>query len=200
MAELTMYQITLDGTWHGSRVVPKTWVARIDGTHEVMGLDREFITPKNDWAGAKVTGKGNRYGVVATFPLRDGHIYEAHRARGTASRRAMVREYFWLEGGEVQELDDAEALDKIQGYASTLTWRMRDNPEDRPTIAEVLPGGRRNVLGWTISEDARRCFCLRDGLHQVHEKGRTYWCLVTDGDDTELTDEEAAAWLAAHPG
>jgi len=83
---LYFLRIEVDGHFHGGPPV-KPWVAEITGTCPRYGLARDFIRPMNDWAGARVAWSGNTYGVIATFPLREGRLYEVQRCEGNSSKR-----------------------------------------------------------------------------------------------------------------
>lgn len=54
----------------------RPWVARIGGTSERFGFDREFIAPIKDWTRASRTMRGRLRGLVYAFPLRVGWVVE----------------------------------------------------------------------------------------------------------------------------
>lgn len=82
---MKLLRIEVDGHFHGSPVVPRPWVAKITGTDPRFGLRREFVQTLNDWEHARRACSGNLYGVVANFPVREGHVHEVSRLRGSPS-------------------------------------------------------------------------------------------------------------------
>lgn len=72
-----------------------------------------------DYRNAHVAWSGNVYGVVATFALWEGRLYEVARCRGRPSKRVFVREFFFVEGGKMHERTADEAL----SYARELHAR-----------------------------------------------------------------------------
>lgn len=197
---LIMYRIEIDGHFHGSGNVPHPWVARIDGSDPKYGLRREFIRPLRDYAEAHVAWSGNLYGCVATYPLRDGHLYEVSRLRGRSSKRHVAREFFRLVAGkrEPMEPDDALAIaEGITGPAVTLTLRESD---DRPCVSEVSGLGTPRRLGFVLVEGERR-FRLRNGrIYEVCETmdatpDRRWFVRCCDEQIRRVTEEEALQWL-----
>jgi hypothetical protein len=89
---------------------PKPWVAEITGLHHRFGLARNFVRALRDYRNAHVAWSGNVYGVVATFPLWEGKLYEVAWCKGRSSKRRFVREFFLVEGGKMVERTPEEAL------------------------------------------------------------------------------------------
>lgn len=76
-------------------------VAEIVGSDEVYGLAYERVRPMYDWSKARRSIAGRIHGVVATFALREGRMYEVYRCRGTGPRREPVTEHWWTESAEL---------------------------------------------------------------------------------------------------
>ncbi len=108
---------------------PKPWVAEITGLHPKFVLARSFVRALRDYRNAWRAWSGNVYGVVATFPLRDGCLYEVARCKGRPSKRAFVREFFFVDGGKMVERTNDEAL----SYARDL--HARHHPQQQPIRA-----------------------------------------------------------------
>lgn len=194
---LKLYRIEIDGHFHGSRQVPRPWVARIDGPCDRYGLARTFIDPMRDYRGYRRAMSGNEYGVVATFPLRSGHLYEVSRLRGRSSKRHVSREFYWLDGQEMQPLEPAEALDRVEG-GDGRTLRLVDAGEESSRwVARVTGLGRPRPVAF-VADDRDRIYRLRiGGLFEVVGEQRRL-VVSTETAVTEVTDEEAWAWLREH--
>jgi len=191
---IKMYRIEVDGHFHGSPDVPRPWVARIHGPDEKFGLHREFVRPMNDWKDARAAWSGNTYGVVATFPLRDGHLYEVSRLRGKPSKRHSVREFYSLEGGRMVAIEPLDALARAEAHDDPVSlFRIRDNEQDRPRVAEVTGVGMPRIMGFIVLNGERNYRLRRDRLYEVHENGQTR---LTTADGNVLTQSEALSWLA----
>ena len=175
---LRVLRIEVDGHFHGGPPV-RPWVARIEGPSARWGLRRTFDQPHNDWAEASVSWRGNVYGVVATFTLRDGAMYEVARCRGRGSRRHVLREFFWLDAGERRPRDPDEVLRwviAIDGPASIL--RVREDVEPAPWVMRV---GAVRREGFVLVGDWRR-YLLRDGTpYEVHERDRRRVVVADNG-------------------
>lgn len=109
-----LLQIEEDGHIHGHRP-PKPWVAEITGLHERYGLSRVFVKGLRDYRDARVAWSGNTYGVVATFPLRDGRLYEVSRCEGKSSKRLVTRRFYLVEDGQMHEKTPEEVLAWLHG-------------------------------------------------------------------------------------
>lgn len=195
-----MYRIEVDGHFHGSPDVPRPWVARIDGTDPKYGLRRTFVDRLNDWKDARVACSGNLYGVVATFPLRDGGLYEVSRLRGKPSKRHVAREFWRLDDGKMTEIEPLDALAAAERHDDEVTvLRVAENPENRPWVAEIAGLGMPTKLGFVVVE-GRRIYRLRHGrLYEVREvvAGEERRRFLLSGDDLrELAQREALSWLA----
>jgi hypothetical protein len=194
MGSISMLRISVDGHFHGGPP-PRPWVARIDGPDERYGLQREFVSPLNDWAEARKAWSGNLYGVVACFPLRDGHLYEVSRCRGKPSKRYVSREFFLLDRGKQKPLDALEALALVEGHQDPVTiLRVPDDPADRPWVAEVSGLGTPRRLGFVVV-NGQRVFRLRHGrIYEVYREGSRH--LLGAGPSLKiLSQKEAQAWL-----
>src|SRR5690606_10527437 len=128
------------------------------------------------------------YGVVSTFPLRDGHLYEVQQTAGTPSKRHVVRRFYWLEGGELEELEPEDALRRTVGGANGAPLRVRAFPRrtlvtDLTDAAAVVPfctlGPQR--LYWLLEgreydvrdvdrKDCDRCRVIRVENGELHSK------------------------------
>lgn len=192
---LIMLRIEVDGHFHGSPEVPKPWVARITGTDPKYGLAREFVQKLNDWENAHRACSGNLYGVVATFPLRDGNLYEVARLRGNSSRRHMAREFLNAQDGKPVRLTPLEALARIEGHDDEVT--VHQIPDgDGARVAEVVGVGTGPVSGWVLVDGVRR-YRLRHGrLYEVVSAGVQR--LVLAGPTAQVLSQKGALeWLAA---
>ena len=191
-SQLSILRIEVDGHHHGGPPI-KPWVAEITGTCPRYGLQRTFITPMNDWRDARRAWSGNVYGKIATFPLREGRLYEVARARGNSSRRHLVREFYVVEGGKRVKRTPDEALSVADGGGPATLLRIQEN--ERTWVARVAGLGTPERIGFVLVDNLRR-YRLRDGVHEVVEDGVQRLVGVRDGSVTSLTDQEAMAWLA----
>ena len=191
-----MLRIEIDGHFHGSQDVPRPWVARIDGPSPKWGLQREFIQPMNDWRDASRACSGNTYGVMATFPLRSGHLYEVSRLRGRSSKRHVAREFGVVVGGKLEKLEPAEALERATGVSESVAFEIRDDEIDPPWVAEVKRVGSTTKLGFVVVDGDRRYALRRDGMYEVRERDRLR-LVVTDSSGRWVvsSQREALAWL-----
>jgi len=197
---IKMLSIEVDGHFHGSSDVPRPWVARIDGTDPKYGLARHFVQKLNDWEHAKKAWSGNLYGVVATFPLREGNLYEVSRLRGSSSKRHVAREFLRVELGKYIKLEPLEALALAERHDGPVTVLRVDDTDDRPWVAEITGLGMPRVLGFVVLA-GQRCYRLRHGrVYEVRdivgesERRR----LIGAGPALcTLSQSEAATWLAA---
>jgi hypothetical protein len=105
---LVILRIKVEDCGHNRRLRP--WVAELVGACPRRTFRRSFVRPFYDWSEARRTMSGRVFGVVATFALRDGRLYEVSRHRGRASRRRVVREYCRTDGGQLVEVDREEVL------------------------------------------------------------------------------------------
>lgn len=163
---LFMLRIEIDGHHRGGAPV-KPWVARILGPSAKFGLEREFVRPMNDWAKAHQAWSGNTYGVVATFPMRDGYLYEVQRAAGSSSKRHITRTFHWLDGGELAEEPVDIALRRVSGNAPGALLRVREWPERTlvTDLAETSP------VAFSVV-DGERLYWLREGhAYDVRDVG-----------------------------
>ena len=202
-----MLRLEVDGHFHGGPPV-KPWVARIGLPSERWGLEREFIQPMNDWKSARRANSGNLYGVVATFVLREGELYEVQRCRGNSSKRHVVREFRWIEGGKQHERTPDEALAWAEAQAEpkradepAVVLRVRET-QDRPWVAEVTGIGTPKRLGFVVDASAgERRYRVREGhLYEVREidardRERRSIVQAVSGSLVYLSQEEAFAWL-----
>lgn len=191
---IRMYQIAVDGHFHGGPP-PRPWVARIDGVDERYGLRREFIKSLNDFRDARVAWSGNTYGIVASFPLRAGHLYEVSRTRGKPSKRRVVREFYWLDEELVmQPRTPDEALAVAEGDAGdAMALRLHDG--DTTWAAEVTGLGTPRRLGWVVVDGLRLYRLRHERLYEVREGGRQRLLRVGEGETVPLSEGEALAWL-----
>lgn len=111
---LHMLRIEVDGHCRGGPPI-RPWVAEVTGTCPRYGLARAFVTPLNDWADARMTWGGRLYGMVATYPLREGRLYEVAQAKGKPSKRHLARSFRLVEARERRELSAEEALERADG-------------------------------------------------------------------------------------
>lgn len=196
---LKLLKIEIDGHFHGSPVVPKPWVARITGTDPRFGLGREFVKALNDWEHARTAMSGNLYGVVANFPLREGHVYEVSRLRGSSSKRHVAREFVELAAGRFELLDPLDALARVEAHADpTVVHEVAEaSPDDPVRVSEVVGVGTGPVLGWVVV-DGRRMYRLRVGrLYEVLRGTERKLVLAEEPRVRRMDQREALQWLAA---
>lgn len=193
MGAIKVLRIEIDGHFHGSGDVPKPWVAQITGVDAKYGLARTFVDPLRDWRDAHRSCRGNVYGVVAAYPLRDGRLYEVSRLRGRASKRYVAREFLRVADGQLAEISATDALAEADGYQGPV---LEHDAPDGTAIALVPGLGTPDPLGFVLV-DGRRHFRLRCGaLHQILDDQGPRLAVVTD--DRELRDvthREALQWL-----
>lgn len=195
MGQFYMLRIEIDGHFHGSPDVPKPWVARIGGVDEKYGLAREFIKPMNDWRDASKAWSGNTYGVVATFALREGALYEVCRLRGRSSRRHVSREFVWVEDGKMHPRAPDDALAHAEGYDGPVTALELRDDEPCPWVAHVTGLGTPRKLGFVVVDGMRR-YRLRPGaLYEISEPARERRVFATADGRVEYLSERAALEL-----
>lgn len=192
---LRMLRIEVDGHFHGGEP-PRPWVARILGPCPKYGLAREFVRPLNDWKDARRAWSGNLYGVVATFPLRDGAMYEVSRLRGTSSNRHVAREFCWMEAGERLKRSPDEALEWAErDDRPAIVLSIRES-EDPPWVAEVRGLGTPRRLGFVLVDGQRRYRLHEECLYEVRESESAIgFVAVIGGEQTTMSSQEAIAWL-----
>lgn len=196
---LYMLRIEIDGHLHGNGDVPKPWVARIDGPDPKFGLKREFIPAMNDWRDAHKAWSGNTYGVVATFPLRDGHVYETCRLRGRGRRRGLQRQFYRLQDMEMAELKPVEALAAAIGVdGSAATIDLDESEDTPPSVARIAGLGSVIRQGFVLVDGKRRYLLQADSIYLVreHEKPQRFLLATADG-PRRITEKEAHEWLAS---
>ena len=191
--QLHILRIEIDGHNKGRSTPLRPWVAEITGTSSLYGLSREFIRGMTDWKGARRAWSGNIYGRVATFPLREGRLYEVARARGSSSRRHLAREFCLVEDGKRRELMPDEALAIADGGGPATALIVRESGQT--WVAKVDGLGTPECLGFVLVDGTRR-YRLHDGVHEVVEAGARRLVGVRDGAVVALTEQEAMAWLA----
>lgn len=194
---LHMLRIEVDAYFNGASEVPQPWVARLDGTDSRFGLAREFVQRLNDWSRACRSIRGRTRGVVATFPLRSGHMYEVSRTRGRSTKR-VVREFLRVGDGRHEMVEPLDALAAIEGHRDDVTLLRLLPPDGQSAgtvVHEVSGIGAGSACGWVLIGD-RRHYRLRHGrLYEVHERGARR--LVMGGPSIETVSErEALLWLA----
>lgn len=177
---LSTLRIEVDGHFHGSSVVPKPWVARIDGVDPKYGLARTFIDQLRDYAGAKRSCAGRLNGVVACFPLRDGNLYEVSRLRGSSSKRHVVREFLVVEDGKRIGIDSSAALARVDPYDGAT---MEHIVSDGTAISRVYGLGTPAACGFVLVGASRgeRLYRLRVGsIYEVSADASRNLVLVGD--------------------
>jgi hypothetical protein len=196
-APFYMLRIEIDGHFHGSPDVPKPWVARIGGADAKYGLAREFIKPMNDWRDASKAWSGNLYGVVATFALREGALYEVSRLRGRSSKRHVSREFVWVEDRKMHHRTPDEALAHADGDdGPAFPLELRD-AEPYPWVAHVAGLGTPRRLGFVVVDHMRRYRLCPGEMYEVVEPGERHRFCVA-GERVEWLEERSALeWLLA---
>jgi hypothetical protein len=188
--------IELDGHFHGSSDVPKPWVAEIQGLDPKFGLRREFVQSLNDWSEARRAWRGNVYGRVARFPLRDGRLYEVSRLRGRSSKRHVAREFVAIDGRKQVAIEPEKALARVDGGAPSAGFRIPEDRDGSSWVARITGLGTPERLGFVVVE-TERLYRLRDGLYEVVEGESRRLVGVRAQAVQRLTEREAFAWLAA---
>lgn len=193
--KLHILRIEVDGHFRGSPDVPKPWVAQIEGTCSRYGLQRKFIQPMNDWKNAKKAWSGNIYGVVATFALRSGHLFEVSRLRGNSSRRHLSREFLLIDDdGARTTLTPDEALTYVDGGGEAVIHAVSES--EQSWVAVVCGLGTPEKLGFVLAGGARR-YRLREGnVYEAVEDGHRRLVGVRRGKVVPVTENEALSWLA----
>lgn len=189
-----MLKIEIDGHFHGSRDVPRPWVARICGPDPRYGLARDFVQPLNDWESAHRACSGNVYGVVAHFPLRDG-LYEMSRLRGRSSKRYVSREFLRIHDGKRSALEPREVLQRVSGAEAGAEYRIDEGDGPR-WVAQIRGLGTPDRMAWIV-QGKRRSYWLPSGhLYEVRVDDRRWFVGVDDeGEIEKLNEREAFAWL-----
>jgi hypothetical protein len=187
-----MLRIEVDGHFHGGKPI-KPWVAEIGKPSPRYGLERTFLDPMNDYRHARRAWSGNLYGKIATFPLREGRLYEVARCRGRSSKRYFAREFYLIEDRKMVERTPEEALAHADGGGAAAPLRVRESADS--WVAAVTGLGTPSRLGYVLVDGVRR-YRLRDGVHEVVEDGQRRLVGVRDGAILNLSDHEAMAWLA----
>lgn len=196
MGQFHFLKIEIDGHLHGAQA-PRPWVAQITGTSPRYGLARDFIDPMNDWKEAHKAWSGNVYGVVSTFPLRDGNLYEVCRLRGRGRRRGPVREFRAVEGGKLVALEPLEALARAEGHDDpTVTLRVPETHDPPfPRVSEVRGLGIPDRKGFVVVDHVR-LYRLRVGmLYEVIEGESRRLLLAELGGPVELVERAALEHL-----
>lgn len=197
---IVMLRIEVDGHFHGSPVVPRPWVARLDGPDSVYGLSRTFVQRLSDLKDARVAHSGNLYGVVATFPLRDGGLYEVSRLRGKPSRRHVAREFWRVDAESMTELHPLDALAAVEKHENeVMVLRVAHNPHCPPRVAEIAGPGEPLMVGYVVVDEVRLYRLRRGHLYEVREEvdGQLRRKFVgVDEELINLSQQEAVRWLA----
>lgn len=104
-AALRLEQFRTDGRFAGylGRNKTKPWVARILGTCDHFGLEREFIRGYNDYAAA--SGTGGR-GIYTLYALDTG-VYEVNER---VSWKGVRRYFIQVENAEIAEITREQGL------------------------------------------------------------------------------------------
>jgi hypothetical protein len=171
---------------------PKPWVAHITGTDPKYGLARKFVDAMNDWRDASKAWSGNVYGVVATFALREGNLYEVSRCRGRASKRYVAREFVFIRDRKPVQLEPIEALARIAGDKDpAIPFELGDDPDAPPCVSEVRGIGTPKRLGWIV-QGSRRFYRLRVGsIYEICE-GESRRFVVAGQDGARAVSENQA--------
>lgn len=189
---LYMLRIEIDGHHRGGAPI-KPWVAEIGKPCPRYGLERTFVEAKNDWRNAHTAWSGNVYGRVATFPLRDGNLYEVAQAMGKSSKRHLVRRFFAIEGGKKVLVEPDDALARADGGGPATVHVIPDGEDTWISLVTAL--GTPERLGFVTVGSERR-YRLRYGVHEIAERGVRYLVGVRNGSVHTLTQKEAWAWLS----
>ena len=188
-------RIEIDGHFHGSSDVPKPWVAQIDGVDLKYGLARTFVQQLRDYTEARRAWSGNKYGIVAAFPLHDGRLYEVSRLRGTSSKRHVAREFLVVGDGKICEITPTEALRLAEPYPGpTIEYSV---PEGT-SITRIEGIGSPTVCGFVLvgSSRSERLFVLRENsIYQITTELDQGLILVEDGRTRSITQRAAAEYL-----
>jgi hypothetical protein len=191
---LKILRIEIDGHFHGSRDVPKPWVAEITGIDATYGLARTFIEPMHDWSGARRACSGNLYGRIARFALREGRLYEISRLRGRSSKRHVAREFGRVVDGDIQVISELDTLALAERYAGPAIPYTVD---EGTRVGRIEGVGMPAVCGF-ILRDGYRTFRLRVGaLHEVVTAAERRLILVDADRARAVSQAEAITRLAA---
>lgn len=194
---LYMLRIEVDGHFHGSPDVPKPWAALITGPSPKYGLAREFVKPMNDWRDASKAWSGNTYGVVATFPLRNGNLYEVERLRGKPSKRHVAREYYAIEDGKRVRIHPEDVLRRVAGISDAIALDIDDDRDSPPWVAEVTRVGSTSKQGFVLIDGKRRYLLRPGGLYEISDRRGLRLVHARADAPEELTQREAIQWLAS---
>ena len=191
-----LLRVEIDGHHNGGPPI-KPWAARIHGACPKFGLSREFIEPMNDWRNAVTRMSGKTYGVVATFPLRDGHIYEALMQRG----KIVARQFYQVDGGKKRRLTVDEALALAEGDKRAARPLLLD-ADSSPHLAHIIGLGTPRTKAFALDGEARRYRLVEGDVYEVRgrtpgKRQRSFGPLigVRDGEIVGLNETEAWSWL-----
>jgi hypothetical protein len=193
MGQLYILKIDIDGHFHGGEPV-KPWVAQVTGPDRKYGLARTFVDAKNDWSQASRSMRGNIYGRVACFPLRDGNLYEVQRCRGNPSKRHVVREFLAIEGGKRVPLEPLDALARLDGGGPAARLELAEDREGTSWVARLRGLGTPDPVAFAVV-DGERLYRLRPGVYEVMEQGSRRFVGVQVDGLTRLKEQEAWEWL-----
>jgi hypothetical protein len=191
---ISILKIEIDGHFHGGEPV-KPWVAEITGPDPKYGLARRFVDAMNDWSQARRAMRGNIYGRVSHFALREGGLYEVQRCRGNSSRRRVVREFLRVTGGNPVVIEAEEALSILDGDQPGALHRIRDSRDS--WVARVRGLGTPERLAWVVANGERIYRLPIGGVYEIAEHGdRRLVGSLADGCINTLTQSEAWEWIA----
>jgi hypothetical protein len=193
MGALKILRIVIDGHFHGSADVPKPWVAQIDGVDAKFGLARTFVQRLNDYRGARQAISGNTHGVVAAFPLHDGHLYEVSRIRGRSSKRYVAREFLRVVDGETVPIEPAEALATAEPHPGPVIEYVA---ADATSIARADRLGTPTACGFVLigRDRGERMFRLRVGsIHEIRTGEDCYLALAEADRVRKISHPDAIA-------
>jgi hypothetical protein len=189
---ISILKIQIDGHFRGGEPV-YPWVAEIVGPDPKYGLERNFIRAMTDWSKAHRSMRGNIYGRVSHFALREGGLYEVQQCRGKSSKQHVVREFVHVKDGEPVVITHEEALSLLDGGTPGTLYRMAVT--DHSWVARITGLGTPARLGWT-TDDKRRLYRLaHGGVFEIMEEGRRRTVGNHDGELVRLNDLEAWEWL-----
>jgi hypothetical protein len=187
---LYLHRIEVDGHMRGGPPV-KPWAALITGTDPKYGLAREFVQAMNDWADAHRAWSGNLYGVVATFPLRSGGLYEIQSCRGKPSKRHVYRGFYVVERNKLREIEPLDALAIADGGGEAALFRVAER-EPYPSVTELETV---SSLGFVLL-DGERIYRLRAGVYRVRDCDGVRMVRSSGQSVRTITRKEASEWLA----
>lgn len=190
-------RIEIDGHFHGGAPV-KPWVAEITGACPRYGLQRNFMRPMNDWKDASRAMSGNLYGVVATYPLREGRLYEVQRCEGNPSKRRVVRRFIEIRAGKQNRLTPLEALAHVDGFERAIELRLREPEESQPvSVSHVRGFADLAPQGFVLVDQQRHYRLVEGGVYSIVEGETRRLVGARDGKVTKLSEQEAWAWLTS---